>query len=474
MNTSKIAMPIMDTFKTTQGKRNADNSDYSSFDTIMNKNIQADKGDTGRKESSIKKEIASNMKDVSDKQTASPDKSSSTNQIAAKEESGKVSSQQIKNSADGQNLEQAIPNEVMAALSQLEQMILKNVSEQLGISMEELSNQLDQMELSPLDLLNTEDLKQFVLNLNGAESPIEFLTNENMEEQFKNLLETVEQIPAEDLGITKEQLNQIIPLLTDDKVKVLQDNSSKLMQQENQSEAEYITVDIQSEGGEESIPVTVTKETSGNENNLSEQNTAKMQQDERNQRDDRPSTDENEKPIDLFIQNLSNRQVSNLDHMSQAIDRSQMMKDIVHQIVEKIKVSIKPESTSMEMQLNPEHLGKINLTVVEKNGEMTANIITQNHAAKEAIESQIQTLRESLNNQGLKVEAVEVTVSEFAFRQDTQTGQGTENQDNKDNHSNRRKIDLSTFDENEENVTEEEKLAAKVMRENGGSVDYTV
>jgi flagellar hook-length control protein FliK len=73
------------------------------------------------------------------------------------------------------------------------------------------------------------------------------------------------------------------------------------------------------------------------------------------------------------------------------------MKEIVNQIVDKIKVVIKPEATSMEIQLNPENLGKVNLSVISKNGQLTAHFTTESQAAKEALESQMQTLKETLS-----------------------------------------------------------------------------
>ena len=71
----------------------------------------------------------------------------------------------------------------------------------------------------------------------------------------------------------------------------------------------------------------------------------------------------------------------------------------------------------------------------------------------------------------MKVEAVEVNVSSFGFS-DNQNNQMTSSEDQKKNQGNRRKIDLSEFDEFAADITEDEILAAKVMEQNGGNVDY--
>lgn len=483
MTTSRIAMPIVDSVKAAAGKRATGNSnDYNSFDTIMDKNVQGNQDAARKKTDAAKKDVSYDSKDNGKKDYSVSDKNPALEQISNKNpiDSNKKDENvvgEVKNPLDEQDV--VISNEMMAVMNQVEQIILTNVAQQLGITVEELSNQLKEMEMSPFDLMDANNLKQFVLNFNGADSPVEFLTNEDMTAQFQNLLETMEQIPVEDFGITKEQLTEMVQAMADENFQPLMEknptNISTLQtHKENKPDSTMENVQLAKSGDEESIPVTVIKEPETGEKQLSDHNSTDMQQNSRNHRDERIMPDRNERPVDMFIQNLSTAHVSNLDNASEVIDRTQMMKDIVHQIVEQIKVSIKPETTSMEIQLNPEHLGKINLTVVEKNGEMTAKFIAENHAAKEAIESQIQTLKDNLNNQGLKVEAVEVTVSEFGLRQDTQTGQETENQDNKKSkNASRRKIDLSTFDEEQEDATEEEVLAAKIMRDNGGSVDYT-
>ncbi len=64
-------------------------------------------------------------------------------------------------------------------------------------------------------------------------------------------------------------------------------------------------------------------------------------------------------------------------------------------------------------------MGKVNLSVVMKEGVATANFIVQNEMVKEALQSQMQVLRDNLEQQGLKVESIEVTVAEYGFEQST-------------------------------------------------------
>ena len=53
-------------------------------------------------------------------------------------------------------------------------------------------------------------------------------------------------------------------------------------------------------------------------------------------------------------------------------------------------------SLFLEMSLNPESLGKVNLNITSKDGVMTAQITTQNEVSKEALESQLQILKDNI------------------------------------------------------------------------------
>lgn len=175
-----------------------------------------------------------------------------------------------------------------------------------------------------------------------------------------------------------------------------------------------------------------------------------------------------------FVENLSVNRVNNVPQPDVKIDAIAQMREIVTQVVEQIKVRVNVDTTSMEVQLNPENLGKVNLTVVAKEGHITAQFVTENEIAKQALESQVQQLKENLGEQGLKVDKVEVSVSNFDFSHSNQAN--TEEQ--RQQHSQeQRKVqrNLNLNDSvNLNDLTEEEQLAARIMTDNGNQVDYTV
>ncbi|MDE7422820.1 MAG: flagellar hook-length control protein FliK [Lachnospiraceae bacterium] len=174
-----------------------------------------------------------------------------------------------------------------------------------------------------------------------------------------------------------------------------------------------------------------------------------------------------------FVENLFVNRGSNVEQPDMKMDAIAQMREIVTQVVEQIKVRVNADTTSMEVQLNPENLGKVNLTVVAKEGHITAQFITESEIARQALEGQIQQLRENLGEQGLKVDEVEVSVSNFDFSHSNQANA----EEQKQHHSQEQRRVQRNLNLNDavnlNDLTEEEQLAARIMADNGNQVDYT-
>ena len=150
--------------------------------------------------------------------------------------------------------------------------------------------------------------------------------------------------------------------------------------------------------------------------------------------------------------------------------------DVIRQVSEFTRVMYQGDTTSMEMQLNPENLGKIYVQVTAKEGVVTAHLAVQNEIVKEALENQTIQLRENMNQQGIKVEAVEVTIASHEFERNleqNQQGNAQDEQREQASKSQRRNISMNQLDEMSGLMSEEEMLVAKIMRDNGNSVDFT-
>ena len=152
------------------------------------------------------------------------------------------------------------------------------------------------------------------------------------------------------------------------------------------------------------------------------------------------------------------------------------VEDIMRQVSHMTRVMVSQAESSIEMQLNPANLGKVYLQVVSREGVITAQLAAQNEAVKEALENQVAILKENMNQQGIKVEAIEVTIASHEFERNleqNQQGPAEEQQEAEAKKSSRRNINLNNSEELEGMMSEEENLAAKIMSEQGNSVDLT-
>ncbi len=148
---------------------------------------------------------------------------------------------------------------------------------------------------------------------------------------------------------------------------------------------------------------------------------------------------------------------------------------IIRQINDYMRINVSGPETSIEMQLNPENLGKVGISLSVRDGIVSAQIAVENAAVKNALEGQMVILRENMNNQGLKVEAVEVTIASHEFEQNLENGAPTgQEQQQSQQQSGRTTRSIRTEDmASIEDMPEEEQIAAKIMRDNGNSMDVT-
>ncbi len=353
--------------------------------------------------------------------------------------------------------------EAAEAVSSLMVQIRQVICEELGITEEELTATMDELDLTDADLLDRNSLQDIFLKLNHASEPTEFLTNEELFDGFADLMQAVEQTVQES-GLTSEECRAVLEertLLpeTADTEFTPEIKAAELTEDTPETETE---TEVQNEGYEagnglqKPAAQTETKTESGNTGE--ERHTATAKKDGADKVIS-SETDANLKNV--FIDTLTDYAVTGTGE--EALAAAEEIREIANQIMEQIKIVIRPEQTNMELQLNPEHLGRVHLTITEKEGMMTAQFTTQTEIAKEAIESQVAALRESLQNQGIKVEAIEVTVSEFGFERDRDAQQSENGGQEKRKRQNGFRVE----------ETDEAPQTTEFIRTTDSSVDYS-
>ncbi|MDT3699247.1 MAG: flagellar hook-length control protein FliK [Thermincola sp.] len=84
---------------------------------------------------------------------------------------------------------------------------------------------------------------------------------------------------------------------------------------------------------------------------------------------------------------------------------------IFSQITQKARLLVSPGTTKLQIQLKPDFLGKMNLSITSENGLVTAKFNTESYRVKEVIEANLNTLKDSLAQQGIKVDQLVVNVN---------------------------------------------------------------
>lgn len=425
------------------------------------------------------------------------------NQSKAKSASDKVSDVNSGNSVNSLN---------QKSIDKVNEKIADEVKDVLGIDDDTFANAMTALGLSPLDLLESNNLAKLVLFVNGSSDFTDLLTDENMMNQLNELSDILGNLNWEDLtGMSKSDFLEEVEdfnaksqtgsdVFKEDAPALAQEiavdaadsgNTSENVSAEEESATNTnnvstekksvqgeTTVNTSDNSSDTKVEVSVTKseESSSQQSSYSSQSEDDMSEVTHDQTisEDDVTTDNQHTVRNDFIQNLNQAVNDTVQVAKPESVRMQQMVDIVNQVVEKIKVSIGTASTSMEMQLNPEHLGKLLLNVSSKNGVMTAVFSVQSEEAKAALESQMYTLRENLELRELKVDAVEVNVSDFDFSHSDQTMSG--DQSKADNGNGKQmKFDFDDEASSEEMISNEEKEAVRkqVMRDNGSQIDFT-
>ena len=74
---------------------------------------------------------------------------------------------------------------------------------------------------------------------------------------------------------------------------------------------------------------------------------------------------------------------------------------------------VNPNGTSaVRLSLYPESLGQVDVRMTSHNGVLTAHLVVDTWVAKELLEGQLEHLRQALQQQGLQVDKLEVSVGQ--------------------------------------------------------------
>lgn len=365
--------------------------------------------------------------------------------------------------------------------------LVGKVAEELGVSEEEVLAAMEALGFVMADLLNADNMTELVLTIEG-EDMLALMTDEGLYNSLQNLLtmvsEAVDQI-GEKVELSPEELEAIleqakVPEMEENPETVPEDGKRPQMPEgqedytvtvERNGETVKVSVEVDGSSQTESTEVTGLKPEA-----VQEETTADSGKGDGSKKEG-SSQKENAQEMthgNMLLESLLNKGGA---VKSEAVFENAMAQNtadtqnIMNQIMDYMRVQVKADMTQMELQLNPASLGTVNINITSKAGVITAQFLTQNETVKAAIESQIVQLKNSFEEQGLKVEAVEVTVASHSFERNL-NGDGNGQQQAQDGKKKgNRKVNLNGPAMEEEPAAEEEEPA--IMGMEGSTVSFT-
>ena len=348
---------------------------------------------------------------------------------------------------------EADTEEAMEVLGTLVVDIRELLMQTFQVSEEELANVMTELQITDMDLLNPDVINQLAAKLTGAEDMMELLFNPEFADVLKELNQEIagmKQETFEALGVPEKEVQKLL---------------------------EQMQPMVQVE------PEVTDKAESRDSRGASERDFAVSQQTQETQTQQATVEHVTAQGSDMkdsesgreFSQNLAQNQttvnqiMTNVEQAVEAVMPEVDAENVIRQIVERAQVAVREDVSSFEMQLNPEHLGRIHLSVVAKDGMVTAQIAAENAVAKEVLESQIVVLKENLNNQGIQVEAVEVTIASHEFERNLDEQQN-QNQEGQNNQKKRFRFDV--MEASEEEMTPADVIMRDMMLANGNQINY--
>lgn len=423
------------------------------------------------------------------------------------------------------------------ALSEFEEQVTEVLAEELDVTEDEIAAAMETLGLTFLDLASPEQLVQLVGELTETAEPVDLLTNESLKvvmaevsELAANLMEEAG-IPLEELaalGMTETETEKGGITMTTEELLPEGKDFSKVMEAAATAEAPTETAEAAAETETIEVPEAPERKTEArSEKPLEvpdeEKEGKPLESDYLRTGDVKPEEKEtNQNGGGAMKQELSSEEEpvftekkepgameegakADFHEASQSIAAPRQTeaqpiaapenapapeaarplvdpRELMEQIQEFARTNITATTSEIEMRLNPESLGRLLIHVTEQEGTVRASIQTQNIEVKEALESQLAVLRTTLEGQGMKVTEVEVTVASHEFEENLEKGnantpgeeQGEQrSREGEAPEGRRRNLNMNDLSSLQGLMTEEEELAARIMRDNGNSVDYT-
>ena len=315
--------------------------------------------------------------------------------------------------ADMQKVDQAV--------EEFAKEVQKEVKELLGVDDAQLEAAMKELGLTYQDLMDPVNLANLVMNLTGEEDQLGLLMNADFQELMQNV-EVLSKNLLQELGMTPQEVAEVFAQLEQNAAQITEEVPQQ-MQEVTDTQADVLKVqqtdDVQITEQKSQVTgltetnaaATESVESDGNVQNVEEpvsqevrvenDQTASQQEGQQEEAPENSMTTEDDASLlqqndttekSIFTEHTFQQTVQTIrtDNITAApttaVPQNVVFNtlDVIRQVSEFTRVMYQGDTTSMEMQLNPENLGKIYVQVTAKEGVVTAHLAVQNEIVKEA------------------------------------------------------------------------------------------
>lgn len=440
---------VRNTSSGTASKSSNTKSKSSDFKSVMAASISKNTSNTGTGSSDSKLEIADAVKTAKDQNTTDTNNTKADTDAVDKKQNAADTGKADKTDKSKQD------NKSDEKVNDVVQNVKDTIKEELDVSDEDIAKAMEVLGITDNDLLSVVKVTELVSALTGADS-ITLITDDDMSGKLTSVLDAVNTAQEDIADMLNTDVDDAVLVVRTDAV-VKKDTDETAVKNTDSS-----ITDNQSVSETESLSDVLAAKVTAQGSSKHEESTGEHTGEQNH------NTQSYGGVADSIIQSMKDSFADIVTEDTSRVSEA----DIVNQVIDQIKLSSGRELTSIEVMLNPERLGSVHVTVTAKNGILSAQIAAQNEQVKTALENQVTALKENFQNQGIKVEAVEITVMTHQFEAGQNFGQNESERKQSEQKINK-KLNLSDYMDDEDETVSAQDIRRKDSIQNGNSsVEY--
>lgn len=447
------AVAVRNTSSGTASKSSNTKSKSSDFKSVMAASISKNTSNAGTGSSDSKLGIADDVKSAKDQNTTDTKNTKADTDAVDKKQNAADTGKADKTDKSKQD------NKSDEKVNDAVQNVKDTIKEELDVSDEDIAKAMEVLGITDNDLLSVVKVTELVSALTGADS-ITLITDDDMSGKLTSVLDAVNTAQEDIADMLNTDVDDAVLVVRTDAV-VKKDTDETVVKNTDSS-----ITDNQSVSETESLSDVLAAKVTAQGSSKNEESTGEHTGEHTGEQNH--NTQSYGGVADSIIQSMKDSFADIVTEDTSRVSEA----DIVNQVIDQIKLSSGRELTSIEVMLNPERLGSVHVTVTAKNGILSAQIAAQNEQVKTALENQVTALKENFQNQGIKVEAVEITVMTHQF----EAGQNFEQNESERKQSEQKinkKLNLSDYMDDEDETVSAQDIRRKDSIQNGNSsVEY--